>query len=342
MLKKPDNKSLIILTMMFLIGVVMVFIPLIQQRQEIEDDNNIYAMIAEEIRHQQASTAVPAEDCESISAEETPAEEPELVEEPSEEPLEELTSEALEDEPIAEYKPSEESKLPAMIAEEVQIPDETEPLEAVPPVSTIQPATTMKPSATSVPTKKPETTATKPPSAQNDDYVAWISIPGTVIDFPVVRSDRTDYYLHHLITGQESKLGTLFSLKTSDYETPSKNIAIYGHHLSNSTAMFSTLMQYKNESYWKDHQTIQLDTIYGKRTYRIFAVLNHTVSDWDASTASFKNDEAFLKFVNRAKKKAFYDTGITVSEGDHILTLITCDRSFGGVQGRLLVMGVEQ
>ena len=106
--------------------------------------------------------------------------------------------------------------------------------------------------------------------------------------------------------------------------------------------MFSTLLEYKKESYWKNHQTIQLDTIYGKRTYRIFAVLNHTVSDWDASTASFKNDEAFLKFVTRAQRKAFYDTGITVSAEDHILTLITCDRSFGGVQGRLLVMAVEQ
>ena len=143
------------------------------------------------------------------------------------------------------------------------------------------------------------------------------------------------------LTGQQSKLGTLFSLTTSDYETPSKNIAIYGHHLSNSTAMFSTLLQYKDESYWKNHQVIYLNTVYGKRTYRIFAVLNHTVSDWDASTASFKNDEAFLKFVNRAQRKSFYDTGITVSKEDHIITLITCDRSYGGVQGRLLVMGVE-
>ena len=162
------------------------------------------------------------------------------------------------------------------------------------------------------------------------------------INYPVVRSDRTDYYLHHLITGQESKLGTLFSLTTSDYEKPSRNIAIYGHHLSNSTAMFSTLMEYKKEDYWEKHQLIQVDSIYGKKTYRIFAVLNHTVSDWDASTASFKDDASFLKFVTRAREKAFYDTGITVSETDNIITLITCDRSFGGVQGRLLVMGVEQ
>jgi len=55
-----------------------------------------------------------------------------------------------------------------------------------------------------------------------------------------------------------------------------------------------------------------------------------------------KDDAYFMKFVNRARKKAFYDTGVPVSETDNIITLITCDRSFGGVQGRLLVMGVEQ
>ena len=250
---------------------------------------------------------------------------------------------ATTEEPASEY----------YVVEPVQ-PAET-PMESEPEDEAEQPAEQDAPETTqgvptSQPSRKPASaTATPKPSVKpqnaatdNKDYVAWLSIPGTVINYPVVRSDRTDYYLHHLITGQQSKLGTLFSLTTSDYETPSRNIAIYGHHLSNSTAMFSTLLQYKDESYWKSHQTIQIDSTYGKRTYRIFAVLNHTVSDWDASTASFKDDNAFLKFVNRARKKAFYDTGIEVSETDHIITLITCDRSFGGVQGRLLVMGVEQ
>ena len=145
-----------------------------------------------------------------------------------------------------------------------------------------------------------------------------------------------------MFNGQESKLGCLFSLESSDYETPSQNIAIYGHHLSNSSAMFSTLLNYKDESYWKNHQRIVLNTVYGERTYRIFAVLNQKVTEWDASTATFTSDTAFLKFVMRAQQRAFYDTGITVSACDRILTLITCDRSYGGVQGRLLVMAIEQ
>ena len=85
-----------------------------------------------------------------------------------------------------------------------------------------------------------------------------------------------------------------------------------------------------------------LDTIYGRHSYRIFAVLNMKVSDWDPAAASFGSGKAFLQFVNRAKQKALYSTGVEVKENDHILTLITCDRSYGGASGRLIVMAIQE
>ena len=178
--------------------------------------------------------------------------------------------------------------------------------------------------------------------AQNKDFAAWLSIPGTVISYPVVRSDDSAYYLSHLFSGKKSKLGCLFSLKSSDYRQPSQNIAIYGHHLSHSDAMFSTLIDYKQEAYYAEHSVITLDSVYGKNSYRIFAVLNMKVSDWDPATAFFGSGKAFLQFVNRAKQKALYSTGVEVKEDDHILTLITCDRSYGGASGRLIVMAVQE
>ena len=178
--------------------------------------------------------------------------------------------------------------------------------------------------------------------AQNKAFVAWLSIPGTVISYPVVRSDDSAYYLGHLFNGKKSKLGCLFSLKSSDYRQPSQNIAIYGHHLSHSDAMFSTLIDYKQEAYCTEHSVITLDSIYGKRSYRVFAVLNMKVSDWDPAAASFGSSKAFSDFINRAKRKALYSTGVEVKEDDHILTLITCDRSYGGASGRLIVMAVQE
>lgn len=178
--------------------------------------------------------------------------------------------------------------------------------------------------------------------AQNKDFVAWLSIPGTAISYPVVSSDDSAYYLGHLFSGKKSKLGCLFSLKSSDYQQPSQNIAIYGHHLSHSDAMFSTLIDYKQETYYAEHSVITLDGFFGRRSYRIFAVLNMKVSDWDPAAASFGGGKAFLEFVNRAKRKALYSTGVEIKEDDHILTLITCDRSYGGASGRLIVMAVQE
>ncbi len=178
--------------------------------------------------------------------------------------------------------------------------------------------------------------------AQNADFIAWIQIPGTTIDYPVVLTDDVEYYLHHTFTGKESAIGTLFSLSKTDYSTPSQNIAIYGHHLRSGKNMFSPLILYKKESFYDAHDTIHLDTLYGSGTYRVFVVVNIKVNDWDASTADFDTGDAFLSFVNRAKSQALYDTGVEVAATDHILTLITCDRSYAGKDGRLLIMAVQQ
>ena len=70
--------------------------------------------------------------------------------------------------------------------------------------------------------------------AQNPDFIAWLRVPGTNVDYPVVQTDDPDYYLNHTFSGKSSVVGTLFSLADADYKAPGRNIAIYGHHLRSS------------------------------------------------------------------------------------------------------------
>ena len=176
---------------------------------------------------------------------------------------------------------------------------------------------------------------------QNGDFIAWIRIPGTNVDYPVVWTDDAEYYLHHTFTGKQGAAGTLFSLMKTDYSIPSRNIAIYGHHLkSTGEKMFTSLMRYKDADFYAGHETVLLDTLYESGLYRIFAVLNFHSGEWDASQADFESDAAFLEFIRYARRNALYDTGVTVGAEDSILTLITCDRSYGGKAGRLAVMTV--
>ena len=179
--------------------------------------------------------------------------------------------------------------------------------------------------------------------AQNPDFVAWLRIPGTNVDYPVVQTDNPDYYLNHTFSGKSSVVGTLFSLADADYAAPGRNIAIYGHHLrSSGEKMFTSLMRYKNPDFYEDNQTVMLDSLYRHSEYTIFAVMNMKVGDWEPSRTTFSGDAAFMAFVNRAKSESLYDTGVEVGADDHILTLITCDRSYAGKEGRLVILAVER
>ena len=179
--------------------------------------------------------------------------------------------------------------------------------------------------------------------AQNPDFVAWLRIPGTNVDYPVVQTDNPDYYLNHTFSGKSSVVGTLFSLADADYAAPGRNIAIYGHHLrSSGEKMFTSLMRYKNPDFYEDNQTIVLDSLYRHSEYTIFAVVNMKAGDWEPSRTTFSGDAAFMAFVNRAKSESLYDTGVEVGADDSILTLITCDRSYAGKKGRLVILAVER
>ena len=179
--------------------------------------------------------------------------------------------------------------------------------------------------------------------AQNPDFVAWLRIPGTNVDYPVVQTDNPDYYLNHTFSGKSSVVGTLFSLADADYAAPGRNIAIYGHHLrSSGERMFTSLMRYKSPDFYEDNKTVMLDSLYRHREYTIFAVMNMKVGDWEPSRTTFSGDAAFMAFVNRAKSESLYDTGVEVGADDHILTLITCDRSYAGKEGRLVILAVER
>ena len=179
--------------------------------------------------------------------------------------------------------------------------------------------------------------------AQNPDFVAWLRIPGTNVDYPVVQTDNPDYYLNHTFSGKSSVVGTLFSLADADYAAPGRNIAIYGHHLrSSGEKMFTSLVRYKNPDFYEDNKTVVLDSLYRHSEYTIFAVVNMKVGDWEPSRTVFSGDAAFMAFVNRAKSESLYDTGVEVGADDHILTLITCDRSYAGKEGRLVILAVER
>ncbi len=167
---------------------------------------------------------------------------------------------------------------------------------------------------------------------KNKSLIGWLKIDDTNIDYPVMQTVNNEYYLDHNYSQEYDKNGSLFLDKDCDIVHRNTNLIIYGHHMK-SGKMFGNLNKYSSEEYAKQHATIQFDTIYEKGTYEVMYVFRSRI--YNEEEIVFK----YYQFFDAASEKEFnsqmqemaalslYDTGVTASYGDELLTLSTCDNS---------------
>ena len=179
--------------------------------------------------------------------------------------------------------------------------------------------------------------------SQNDDLIGWIRIDGTVIDYPVMQHlEEKDYYLERNFDEEYSKHGCIYVREQCNPFKPSDNVVIYGHYKQDGS-MFHDLHGYYRESFWKEHQFIEFDTIYQHHTYQIIAVFKVNINDKNFFPYhrfnNAKNAEEFNQFVSDVKSMSFYDTGVSAEFGDKLITLSTCEYTLSN--GRLVVVAKQ-
>lgn len=166
--------------------------------------------------------------------------------------------------------------------------------------------------------------------AENNDFVGWLTVEGTKIDYPVMQCEDDEYYLHHNFNGEEDKYGCLYVKHIADVDTPGTNFIIYGHHMKDDS-MFGDLDKYEKESFYRKHGSISFDTLYEERTYEVIAAFRTQVTEEENDTA-FKyyqfyqadTEEEFRYFYDNVMGMSIYDTGRDAEFGDTFLTLSTC------------------
>jgi len=174
---------------------------------------------------------------------------------------------------------------------------------------------------------------------KNPDCVAWITIEGTVIDYPVMyHPSQKNYYLHRDFNGNHASAGALFISEICDPDE-SDNVIIYGHHM-NSGKMFAALNKYKKASFYEEHKRIVYETLHGAETYEVmfaFTTPVYTGHDFEYYTFSKANSiEEYDAYISACRERALYDTGVTAQYGDKLLTLSTCE--YSQKNGRMVVV----
>ena len=185
---------------------------------------------------------------------------------------------------------------------------------------------------------------------KNDDFVGWLRIEGTKLDYPVMQSsaDNANYYLYRDYNGANSSRGSIYAREECDIFTPSDNITMYGHNMKDGS-MFAALNAYVNKSAFDNNPLIFFDTFnhktgeVGYHVYKIFAVFKTTANLGEGFTyqkfENAANQEEFDKFVSTCKSMSFYDTGVTPQYGDKMICLSTCEYTLDN--GRLVVAAVR-
>lgn len=176
---------------------------------------------------------------------------------------------------------------------------------------------------------------------KNKKLIGWLKIDDTIIDYPVMQTGDNEYYLDHNFNQEYDKNGSLFLDYNCNIYPRSTNLIIYGHHMK-SGQMFGQLQKYAKESYGEKHSIIRFDSIYEEAEYQVMYVFRSQVYNEDEFVFKYyqfidaNSEEEFNSYMEEMAGLSLYDTGVTASYGDSLLTLSTCDNS--QTDGRFVVV----
>ena len=175
----------------------------------------------------------------------------------------------------------------------------------------------------------------------NGDIYAWIHIPDTKIDYPVLQHPTDDYYyLNHNLDGSSGYPGCIYTESYNGKGFTDPVTVLYGHNMKNGS-MFAGLHRYADSEYMEGHPYVYVYTEEGMKVYRIFAAHEysneHILYGHDYRDA--EEMEGYLDSIKGSRGMAgTEDAGIEVDAGSHILTLSTCISN--KPNNRFLVQGV--
>lgn len=152
----------------------------------------------------------------------------------------------------------------------------------------------------------------------NPEIYAWIEIPGTDVNYPVVQSAADNsYYLDHTIEGIAGYPGSIYTEALNKKDFSDFNTLIYGHDMEDGS-MFGGLHKFRDGSYLKDHETMIIYTTDHKYTYRIFSAVTyddrHIMGAYDFTSLSQRED--YLHSIG--------NTDPAVTTDSRLITLSTC------------------
>lgn len=160
----------------------------------------------------------------------------------------------------------------------------------------------------------------------NPDVYAWIQIPGTNINYPILQSvtEADDYYLNTTIDGKTGYPGSIYTEKYNSTSFTDPVTVVYGHNMKEGT-MFADLHNYTDKTFFDSNPYIYIYLPDRTLKYQIFAAVAFD-DRYILGNYNFQDKDDFQKYLDelRSSIDGNVNQDVQVIQESKILTLSTC------------------
>jgi sortase B len=174
----------------------------------------------------------------------------------------------------------------------------------------------------------------------NPDYVGWIKIDDTKINYPVVQTTDNSLYLSRNFYKEKDFVGSIFLDYRNRKDVLDKHLVVYGHNMKDHS-MFGSLNNYLGSNFYETHKNIRFDIHGYTYEWEIFSA--YIVHNSVLLETEFQSEGEFEVYIESIAKKSLLSIPTDINKEDYILTLSTCtsgsDRERMIVHAKLLNLG---
>ena len=165
--------------------------------------------------------------------------------------------------------------------------------------------------------------------SKNSNTVAWLSVDGTNINYPIVQTTDNSYYLNHSYDDSTKASGWTFMDYRNDINMTDKNTIFYGHNLLNKTAFGSISNIFTDKWMNNSNKTIVILTEKKKLVYQVISGYYATPETYYLQT-NFYSNEDYQDFLNVILNRNILRVDNTATIEDRIITMSTCTEDNAG------------
>ena len=174
----------------------------------------------------------------------------------------------------------------------------------------------------------------------NPDIVAWITVPNTNIDYPVLIGSDDTTYLNYNYNKEWSVLGSIFAFSDTAKDLSDAHICLFGHNMA-SPQMFGELRNYRNADFANANRNFYIYTPKSVTEYEIFSIYDCISTDSTFLHKMNYDSKEFQELISHMQVNNTINMGTTVEEKKQIVTLSACS-NYGTNPYRFTVNAVEK